>query len=346
MNPTMPHIDADDVIVEDLLAGTLELVAELGGWLHPQARIVARDGQLGLHCGSEDDAPLVHLPREAFVRIGRVTWSHSREGLEVLDIPAEMTDAEAELLMLQVALHNQSGKIPWLVRTHPVLDPLLPDDVIEAVRWFRPSFRLRQPTPASLLWSTRSFRVPVQPSSTPEPAALPIIDLLNHHHSGSTGQLLEVGFAVDVSRPFGTDECALDYGLGRDAIGMAVVYGFADSTAAVAHSAPLVLQVPRVGEVRVAAVGRTRTGQLLPPVVREQDGLLEISHVTFRPGNAGQLAARMGASVVEAVAERNLELLAELRRRAQAAPGSAGAAVLAAAADRQAEVITAGLRAP
>jgi hypothetical protein len=309
MNPTMPHIDADDVIVEDLLAGTLELVAELGGWLHPQARIVARDGQLGLHCGSEDDAPLVHLPREAFVRIGRVTWSHSREGLEVLDIPAEMTD-------------------------------------IEAVRWFRPSFRLRQPTPASLLWSTRSFRVPVQPSSTPEPAALPIIDLLNHHHSGSTGQLLEVGFAVDVSRPFGTDECALDYGLGRDAIGMAVVYGFADSTAAVAHSAPLVLQVPRVGEVRVAAVGRTRTGQLLPPVVREQDGLLEISHVTFRPGNAGQLAARMGASVVEAVAERNLELLAELRRRAQAAPGSAGAAVLAAAADRQAEVITAGLRAP
>lgn len=337
----MPHrtIDADDVIVEDLLAGTLELVAELGGWLHPDARIVARDGQLGLHCHGEGDAPLVHLPRQAFVRVGRVTWSDSPEQLQVLDVPEDLADDEVELLMLQVALHNQSGKIPWLVRTHPVLDPLLPADVIEAVRWFRPSFRLRQPTPASLLWSTRSFRVPVQAASTPEPAALPIVDLLNHHSLGSTGQLRDDGFAVGVTRPFGTDECALDYGLDRDAIGMAVVYGFVDGSAAVAHSAPLVLQVPSVGEVRVAAVGRTRAGQLLPPVVREREGLLKISHVTFRPGSAAELAARMDASVVEAVAERNLELLAELRARCLAASGSAAASVLAGAAQRQAEVI-------
>ena len=342
MSPNTPHIDADDVIVGDLLAGSLELLAELGGWLHPEARIVAREGQLGLHCSGEELGPLIRLPRSAFVRIGRVTWSDSTERLEVLDVPGEFTDAEAELLMLQVALHNQSGKIPWLVRAHPVLDPTLPEDVIEAVRWFRPSFRLGQPTPASLLWSTRSFRVPVHPSSTPEPAALPVVDLLNHHRRGSTGQLLDDAFSVGISRPFGSDECALDYGLERDAIGMAVVYGFADTSAAVAHSAPLTLRVAGVGDVRVAAVGRTRSGMLLPPVIREADGCLEVSHVTFRPGGGADLAARMDPVIVAAVAERNLELLGDLRQRAMAAHGSSGAAVLAAAADRQSEVIAAG----
>lgn len=339
MNPPLPLIDADDVIVGDLLAGTLALVAELGGWVHPDARLVARGGQLSLHCDGDSPGPLIRLPRAAMVRVGRVTWSASAEQLEVLDFPDDLTVDEIELLMMQVALHNQCGKVPWLARTHPVLDPSLPSDVIDAVRWFRPSFRLRQPTAASLLWSTRAFRLPRVGSTTPEPMALPIVDLLNHHPAGTTGTLTDDAFVVDVNRPFGTAECALDYGLQRDAIGMAVVYGFADAASPVAHSAPMDLDVPGVGPVRVAAVGRSRTGRLLPPVVRERDGAVEVSHLTFRPGGAGALTERIPAAIVDAVAERNVVLLDELRHRALSSPASPAATVLAEAAARQAEVI-------
>ena len=332
-------IDADDAIVADLLAGTLELVAELGGWVHPDARLVARDGQLSLHCDGDSVGPLIRLPRAAMVRIGRVTWSDSPAQLEVLAIPDDLTVDEIELLMMQVALHNQCGKVSWLARTHPVLDPSLPSDVIDAVRWFRPSFRLRQPTAASLLWSSRAFRLPPEGSTTPEPMALPIVDLLNHHPAGTTGTLTDDAFVVDISRPLGTAECALDYGLERDAIGMAVVYGFADAASPVAHSAPINIDVPGVGPVRVAAVGRSRTGRILPPVVRQRDGAVEISHVTFRAGGADELTTRIPAAIVEAVAERNLALLEELRGRALTSPASPGAAVLAGAAESQAEVI-------
>lgn len=332
-------IDADDVIVADLLAGTLELVAELGGWVHPDARLAARDGQLSLHCVGDSPGPLIRLPRSAMVRIGRVTWGDSTERLEVLDIPDDLTTDEIELLMMQVALHNQSGKVPWLVGTHPVLDPSLPSDVVDAVRWFRPSFRLRQPTAASVLWSTRVFRLPPVGSTTPEPMALPIVDLLNHHPAGTTAILTDDAFVVDVSRPFGTTECALDYGLERDAIGMAVVYGFADMSSTVAHSAPMDLEVPGVGAVRVRAVGRSRTGRLLPPVVRERGGVIEVSHLTFRPGGVDALTAQVPPAIVEAVAERNLALLDGLRDRALVASVSPGAAALADAASRQAEVI-------
>jgi len=341
MSPLDRLVDADDVIVADLLAATLELVAELGGWMSPHACLVARDGQLSLHCDSDDPGPLIRLPRATMVRIGRVTWSDSDERLSVLDIPDDLTADEVELLMLQVALHNQSGKVAWLARTHPVLDPSLPPAVTEAVRWFRPSFRTRRPTVPSVLWSTRAFRLPPGGSTEPEPMALPIVDLLNHHPGGATGTLTDDAFTVDVNRPFGTTECALDYGLERDAIGMAVVYGFADAASPVAHSAPLEIDVPGVGAVRVAAVGRSPTGRLLPPVVRERDGVIEVSHLTFRAGGSVALPQAVPAAVVDAVAERNLALLAELRQRALGAPGSPGAAVLAGAAARQAEVISA-----
>ena len=65
----------------------------------------------------------------------------------MVGLVGSLTDAQHELLILQTALHNACRKIPWLVTTHPVLAPALGSDVTDAVRAFRPSFRLRQPSP-------------------------------------------------------------------------------------------------------------------------------------------------------------------------------------------------------
>lgn len=337
-----PLIDADDAVVADLLAATLELISEAGGWVHPEVRIIERQGQMSISCGIPDAGPIVHLPRSAFVRIGRVAWTNDDDRLAFDGFPTDLDDLELELLLVQTALHNQCGKVPWLVSTHPVLAADLSPSLIDAVRAFRPSFRRRQPTPASLLWSTRTFRLPVVEGEPPEPVALPIIDLLNHHPGGATGQLGRDGFTVTAAQPFGSQECSLDYGLERDAIGMAVVYGFADLASTCAHSAPLTLDVPDVGEVQVAAVGRAADGRLLPPVVREQDGVIHVSHLTFRPDRRDDLPQLVPPAIIDAVAERNLALLATLRHEALASGGPA-AQVLADAADRQTEVIASGV---
>lgn len=225
------HIDGDDAIVVDLLAATVEIVLELEGWLHPELRIVARDGHLRIDCGADEDEPVIFLPIEAYVRVGRVGWSDSRDRLEVTEVPDEFGVVERELLMLQTALHSQCEKVPWLVATHPVLADDLDASVVAAVRALRPDFRTQPTTPAGVLWSTRCLRLPPAGSSLPEPVALPIVDLLNHDCRGATGVSGPDGFAVRAGHATGTVECFLDYGLQRTALDLAVDYGFVDRTA-------------------------------------------------------------------------------------------------------------------
>jgi hypothetical protein len=346
-------VDADDDLVSDLLAGSIEAVLDLGGWIHPAARFVGEAGQLSVQCPAEDGEPLIRLPREAFVRIGRVGWTADRDSLAFEAMPDEFPGPERELLILQIALHNACAKIPWLARTHPVLATDLTPGVIAAVRAFRPSFRLRQPSPASLFWSNRAFRLPATDSGPAEPLALPLVDLLNHDHRGATGTWTGTGFEVAVARVPGSDECLLDYGFERDAIGMAVVYGFADRTASVAHSAPLAVDVPGVGHVRVLARGRTRTAELLPPVAaRDGDGTT-ISHLTYRPGGraalVGSVVTATGwpeaacADVVRSVAAANTDLAERLIASAHGGPTSAAGSILREAAERQRGVLSAGL---
>lgn len=329
------HVDADDDFVADLLAGTVDAVLERGGWLHPEARIVARDGQLQVACPAPDGEPLIRLPREAFIPIGRVKWGTGAESLDIDGLTDTVDDLE--LLLLQTALHNVCGKLPWLANAHPVRAPDLHEATIAAVRAFRPSFRSVQPTAAELLWSTRAFRLPVD-GRTPEPYALPIVDCLNHHHRGATGTWSDGLFSVDIAHPDGSDECLLDYGLIRDAIGMAVVYGFA-AEAPIAHSAPLTIEAEGIGHVTVDARGRSATGALLPVVVTSGPAGVRLSHLPFgrHGGVAERIAQTAGCSVevaehaLEEIAAANAALADALEEAAGATSGPA-AGVLAAAA--------------
>ena len=270
--------------------------------------------------------PLLQVPSSCFVRIGRVTWLENDEGLAYDGIPEEFGDAEAQLLILQTALHNACGKVPSLMATHPVLATDLTDEVVQAVRAFRPSFRGTRPSVAGLFWSARVFRVPPAPGAPSEPCAIPLIDMLDHHSSGATGTWTGDGFAVTAVHPRGGSEVMLNYGLRRDAIGMAVVYGFADGSCQVAHASPMEVEVGG-RQVVVEARGRLRDGTLLAPVVREVDGALRISHLPFRPGGGDALAATIGSrAVVEAIVETDV---ARCHALLDAVDGSVAAGILA-----------------
>lgn len=343
------HVDADDDLVADLLAGSVETVLEAGGWIHPAVRIVVRSGQGHVETMAElaPQEPLLQVPSSCFVRIGRVTWLESDEALTFDGIPEEFGDVEAQLLILQTALHNACDKVPSLIATHPALAPDVAEEVVQAVRAFRPSFRRARPSAAGLFWSNRVFRVPPAAGAPPEPCAIPLIDMLDHHSSGATGTWTGDGFAVTAVHPRGESEVMLDYGLRRDAIGMAIVYGFADTSAVVAHSAPIAVDVPGVGRIRVEGRGRSADGGLVAPAARVEGNGWLMSHLTFDvtdPGSCIRATARalgIGESqsslVVAAIAEADIALASALRDAA----GGSGAAdtVLRRAAERQIEVI-------
>ena len=226
-----PLVDAESPLVADLLAGTLEIIREAGGFIAPTTRLIERHGQLSLESTADDGSPLLRIPRECFVRVDRVTWAEQDGRMVIVDVPEEFSDVETEMLYLQVALHNACGKLEWMQRTHPSLDSALPGDLVDAVRALIPSFRNPMMAATDVLWANRCFRIPMVDDAPLERVLIPVVDLINHHTSGAVGDWTGEDFVVGTSKPFGTNECALDYGMNRDALEMAVVYGFADDTA-------------------------------------------------------------------------------------------------------------------
>jgi hypothetical protein len=226
-----PLVDADSDLVADLLAGTLEVIREAGGFVAPTTRLVEREGQLSVTSTADDGAPLFRIPRECFVRVDRVTWAEQDDRMVIVDVPEEFTDIETELLYIQVALHNACDKLAWMRRTHPALDPRLPDDLVAAVQALIPSFRNPRMAATDVLWANRCFRLPLNDDQQPERVLIPIVDLLNHHAHGAVADWNGREFMITTRTPFGTSECALDYGMERNALELAVVYGFVDSSA-------------------------------------------------------------------------------------------------------------------
>lgn len=319
-------VDCDDPVVTDLLASTLELVVEAGGWVSAEACLLARGGQLSLTSGGDEDAPLLRVPRSAMVRVDRVTWGADPDRLVILDVPDDMGDVELQMLYVQVALHNQCGKTAWLARTHPTL-AALPDPVVDAVRAVVPSFRADPLSPGDVLWANRCFRIALPDAGSTERVLVPVVDLLNHHASGATGSWDGREFTVDTRRPFGTLECALDYGMDRDAMELAVVYGFADLSATIAHTAPVIVDVPGIGEVEV---------DRLTFDLADRDAC--VRQVMSASGWSVEDSTVVARSVADAGGERLAAVLAACAD----APDSPAAQTLAAAARHQAAVLAGG----
>lgn len=346
VSPELALVDADDPVVGDLLEAMLEVLAEAGGWLHPAARLVCRAGNLSLHCSGPIGEPLVRIPHEVMVPVGRIRWSTEGSQLAFEELPESLDDTASEMAYLQVALLNQCRKLPDLQHTHPLLAPLAPG-VIEAVRAFRPSFRARPIDPVSLLWSTRCFRLRTADRPA-EPVSIPVVDLLDHHRQGASGTGNLNAFDVPISRPLDSDACFLDYGWQRDPIGMAIVYGFADESAEVAHSAPLRIR-SGTQTIEVEGTGRDADGHLVAMRAQASASLVRISHVSLGPTQnpvaeliaAAGLDATRARQVIEDVAAANLELLERLASLAVVEPGQA-ASTLAAAARKQQTLIRSG----
>lgn len=282
----MIEVDSDDPILADLLTTTLELIVDAGGWVHPQTRILARDGQFSVECGGEVDVPLLVIPRAAFLRVDAVTWDEDPSLLRVVDVPHDTGDTEISLLHVQSALHNQARRLEWIARTHPAVADLRPD-VESALRDLVPGFRLVPTTPRDVLFANRCLRVDLGDGRGAQRVLVPLLDLLNHHAAGAAASWDGESFAISVRRPFGTAECALDYGLDRDAMELAAVYGFADTGAGIAHLPHVTVDVPGVGVVSVRGEGRQPSGGFASLTVRhddagaEDDARVEISHLTF-----------------------------------------------------------------
>ena len=285
------HVVSDDPVVEDLLLGILDLVREAGGWFAPELRLHAAAGQISIDRVT-GEGPLLHIPEPLWVRVDAFEWGNLDGQLTVLGVPDDVGDLELAMAFLQAGLTNQCDRLRWLQASHPALAPDLESATIEAMRAFLPGWRAREHSVVDVLWATRCFRMPMSRETAPQRVLVPLVDLLNHHGEGASGALIDQSFHVDTRQPCGTAECALDYGMGRDALEMAAIYGFADASATRAHSAPMELHVDDTA-VRVDAVVRSSSGAPLAGEVSVTDNGIVLRGLTFARGSLTDLAAKM-----------------------------------------------------
>lgn len=333
-------IDAEDDAVADLLAASIESLHDYGGWLHPAARLVEREGQLTIECDADEGDLLLRVPRSALLPVRRVNWSSDTTTLSIESIGEWPDAADLGLLLTQVGLHNACAKIPFVAATHPSAVPSLSDSVVAAMRAIVPSFRQRPMSVAEVFWATRTFAAPAF-TNVPEHVAVPVLDLLDHHADGAT-PVFDDGFTVRVAHPTGTSQCFLDYGLARDAIEMAVVYGFADASNTQARSAPLRFTHPDTGEVLITDHGRADTGELLPIAVERDGEVWVVNRLPLADGevvdqltHAGGPSREWSQAMVECARALNLELLDELDAALSMQAVSPAADVLSAAVHHQ-----------
>lgn len=347
------HVAADDPLVADLLLASLELVGEAGGWVAPGTTICAVDGQLHIE-SARTIGPLLRIPEQLWVSVDDVSWDTTDSTLGIQAIPDDMGELEVPMLYLQVALHNACGKLLWLRATHPVLADDFPSDVTEALRTWVPGFRASSRTDVDVLLANRCFHIARSSDRAPRRMLIPIVDLLNHHGDGAVGDARHaaqgLSFDVDISQPFATPECALDYGMARDALETAAAYGFLDQSATHAHSASVSFAYPEIGTVSISGANREPDGQRGPVRAQVTDAGTELNRLTFRAGDKQAMlddviaatgwSPKQAAGVIEACAEANIERLDMLERASDKAPESRSAALIAAAARVQRQNIT------
>lgn len=330
--------DADDDMVADFLAASVEAFVEAGGWIHPETRFVARAGHLHIECDGEDGEPLLRSPRETFLRVQNISWDRSADVLALQQLPADGGDIP--LLLAQLGLFNSCNKLATISDEHPARADL-DAWVIEATRALRPSFRTTTASPLDVFWSNRCFRLPAF-DTQPEAVALPILDMLDHHADGASGTWDGSNFTVAIRHATDDARCYLNYGLQRDAIGMVTTYGFVDASTPWAHSAPLTININGTGTVEVSARGRRSDGVLVAPICQERDERVLISHLAFGGSDpvvdlhqATGRSTDWCAEVVAGVAMANDALLEAIERAVAAAQPSVAHRALGDAAATQ-----------
>jgi hypothetical protein len=363
MRPFPLTIHSDQEAATALLGEIAALCAAHGAQWHPDLRAEVAEGAMRLLAPQGTAGPLITMPTPLLVPIEAARWGDGATALELLAHPESTTPVQRELLQLQAALYNATGKLCWWSTQHPARLVEHCPAVAEALLPLKPGHGKgpQEATATERFLATRSFGWKADPQEGPSRAVLmPLIDLLNHHHRGAPYRIDAGAMRIATAQPDNSGECFAHYGHRRDGLDLALHYGHADSSTPFAHCAPMQINVDGVGSIQVEYQGRSRPAHPLdPPRVGLEEGGVRISHLCChlehpervrivlklalqaglqRRGHPQAEAQRLAQRGLEAFGAANIGLLGHLITAAEAADHPGGA-VLARAARRQTMII-------
>lgn len=341
----MWRIEADVPSAAEATQRLLEVCEQHGCHLDHSMRVHIEAGDLMIHSDAGIDTPLVSVPSELFVPLDMIRYDHLTRTFDVAESEAT-SDAQVEIASAIVELYNATDKVSAVLNEHPA-HALADPGAVAAISRLR-SFERRSDADAGKTFlTTRVYK------HDKGAVLLPVVDLFNHDRRGSSLSLSDGTMSIRAWRRPGatsTSECFVSYGARRDAVVLAVVYGFVDTTVPYAHSIPLELEHRDLGNIVIRQAG-LHFGHHDLPRVEIGDDVVHLGGLLFHSGRPGRLrmslelivdgvATRRGRSdadvpalvtwLIGAVARANIAALDDAERALEAVGDGAAAMVLTA----------------
>lgn len=361
------RIRSDDERVAAAIREIADIIVGHGGLIHPGATIVCDRGDLTVDCDAvpaQAPHPLFRVPMPMLVPTSNLRWSDSDGDMTYLADRDMLTDVQRSLLDPMMTVFNVTGKLTWAKEHLPSLALSQDGALSEALRGVFPYWTASDDGPRCLLGS-RVLGGGKDESGAPKSSVLmPLVDYLNHHRRGAGFQHVNHHLNVAVRQLEPGGQCFATYGNRRDALDLAVSYGFAATDVPFARSAQVTVVVPHLGRMVVTRQRPTVKSLVDPPSLTVFEEGIRASHVIFHRDHPERWRANVNLMVIgvvlsrggtdreahdaaeraaDAIVEANLAALAEIDRAARETPGNAAAEIVRAAAARQAEVIKASV---
>jgi hypothetical protein len=207
--------------VRRALLNLVDVMVDAGAYVNPHLRFVETEGQISVWCHG-DDPWLMRIPKDTLVPVADIAWS-DEPPLVLLDAPG-LTPLQRDVLDACVTEMREVGTWEYFRDNHPratISDP----EVVAVIQSLHPAFT--PSTSAAAMLKSRTIGVTLS-GDTAQSHLMPLLDLVNHHPNAPAYTWDEEFLCIPTWRSGPTTECFVSYGSRRDALGIALAYGYVD----------------------------------------------------------------------------------------------------------------------
>lgn len=293
--PVDVDIDVENQHLRDPLLAMVKLVREHAGFIAPGLRLMERAGSLWIE--RPRDAPpvdqLVAVPAKLLVPIEDLVWADHPGELGLATPARHLSSEQAALLEQFLAIYNASGKLKQ-VADFPVAVFARDGALLDIVTRVKPETQPLKASLAQLFLSTRQVSEWINPGDESRSAVLmPVMDFLNHHHTGDTFRMADGCLAVTERHVGESEECVSSYGGQRDPLDLLIGHGYVDRSTPFAASLPVRLALPGLGRLLIDGLNLGANHKLNPPRVSFAPGEARLSHAVFDRQSSDSLLAAL-----------------------------------------------------
>lgn len=237
----------------------IDLVVDNGGYIHDGLVVVESEGQFSVHADVEEGDLLIEVPDPLLVPVDR---------------PEEMSAVQRDLFEAHLAVYDAAGKMEWAHSHLPAVVLADRPDALAVVQRLRPSFGQTRKSVRDAFVATRVL------GGKGGRVLMPVVDLVNHHPSGSPFRRSGRSLRLTAARATGGTECFACYSGRLDVIDQVLSYGFVLDEFHVTGAVPVQVEVDGL---QVSVRGRPASSRdvLDPPEVGFDGSTLVLSHLTF-----------------------------------------------------------------